>query len=186
MSKIFYVKKTKETGIDFFSDVDKEKGRYESGLARERIFYALMLKLGFILDVNKTALKGEYPGFGKGLVPESCKEKFDFSLKLNNCRIYFEVSGTDSLKVNEFSDLFIRDDKISFLREHEGICYFVHVLNNKKVEKPLIRIIKMNDLKKSDYCVRSGERWVFYAIAYNNSNVLSFDEFLMKLKSEFI
>ena len=103
-------------------------------------------------------------------------------MKLNNCRVYFEVSGTDSSKVNKYSDLYIRDNKLSFLNEHEGICYFVHILNNDK--KPLIRVIKLNSLDDCDYKMQPGYRWTFYAVRYDNSKVMSFDDFLVVLRSD--
>jgi hypothetical protein len=182
MNGIFYYKKTEKTSIDDCSD-EKRCRLFKSGYDREKIFYDLMLKSGFVLDVNETALMKENIGYENRRIPESCREKFDFSLELNKCRVYFEVSGTDSSNVNKSSDLYIRIDKLDFLSKHEGICYFVHILNNDK--ESLIRVIKLNDLDKSDYFVKQNYMYTFYAVHYNNSKVMSFDEFLVKLKSEF-
>ena len=184
MNRIYYYKKTEKTGIDLFSDVDESKGRYKSGLVREEMFRDLMLKSGFVLDKNKTVLSGKYIPFEESVTPETCKEKFDCSLKLNGCRIYFEVSGTDVSKVDKYSDLYIKIDKLDFLRSLKGICYFIHILNNDK--EPLIRVIKLNDLDESDYVIRSGFRFAFYAVRYNNPKVMSFDDFIIKLNSEFL
>lgn len=182
MNRIFYYKKTEKTGIDEFHDNDVE--RHKSGFVREKMFSDLMLKSGFVLDKNKTVLAGKYIDFENSYVPENCKEKFDFSLKLNNRRIYFEVSGTDVSKVGKYSDLYIKIDKLDFLRKFKGICYFIHILNNDK--EPLIRVIKLNDLDESDYKIRSGFRFAFYAVRYNNPKIMIFDDFLVKLRSEFV
>lgn len=117
------------------------KHLWKSGSIRESMFVELMhnwglapVKFGFekeSLDYNPNA------PIEKGIP--------DYYIVVHGERIYFEVTGTNVARVSPSNPLWVRPDKIDYVKRHRINGYVCHILNNQYNR---IRFINLNEIKQ--------------------------------------
>jgi hypothetical protein len=121
--------------------MDKEfwKKRYQDkwgdGNLRETMFMELMASLGF--EVKKFG----FETLSEKYNPKSPDErgKPDFYIEKNGEKIFFEVTGTNVASVTPEKKIWIRPDKIAYIKKYRLRTYCVHILDRLK----LIRFVDM-------------------------------------------
>ena len=125
--------------------MDKEywKKRYQDkwkdGNHRERIIKTLLESWGYKVNAfGFEALSDDYN-------PDSPDEKGkpDFFIEINGSKLFFEVTGTNIKTVTPDKNIWLRPDKISFVKKHKLKAYCAHVLDHLDI----IRFINMNELE---------------------------------------
>lgn len=145
------------------------KDKWKDGLRRENLIKELLEMWDYkVFDFGFETLSTEYN-------PNSPDEKGkpDFYVEKNNQKIFIEVTGTDSPRVLPSYSIWIRPDKIEYIKKHNLKAFCAHVLENYQ----LIRFIDMNEINDNKIITRTirGTPERYFEISPNEC--LSVDEF---------
>lgn len=116
------------------------KGIWKSGNKREDLFQKTIESWGYtVKNFGFETLSEDYN-------PNSPEEKGkpDFYIEHKDKRIYFEVTGTDSPRTSEHDPIWLRPDKVEYVKKHHMIAFCVHILTAKN----LIRFLDMNKINE--------------------------------------
>ncbi len=152
------------------------KHTWKSGNKREQTFKNLMESWGYkVIDFGFEALSNEYN-------PNSPEEKGkpDFYIQKDGHKVYFEITGTDSKNVTNNDIVWIRPDKVAYVKKHEIVAFLVHILS----ALGLMRFIDMRyiDESKLVYPTIRGAKETYIEI--NPSMLIEVNEFKGLLDSE--
>lgn len=164
------------------SQIDKEywKKKYlhkwKEGNKRETIFKEFMKKQGYeVKEFGFETLSEAYN-------PDSPEEKGkpDFFIEENGQKVYFEVTGTSAPNIKPEDKIWLRPDKVDYVKRHKLRAYCVHILDSI----PLIRFIDITNLTKYNVIhptIRETKE-TYYEI--DPSEYLTEDQFKEKLKQK--
>jgi len=134
------------------------KDKWEEGNRREEIVKTLLESWGFeVVNFGFEALSTQYN-------PDSPDEKGkpDFFIEYDKNRIFFEVTGTSVGSVTPEAQIWLRPDKVEYVKKHEVKAYCIHVLDKYE----LIRFIDMHKIigMKLIHPTIRGTRETYYEI----------------------
>lgn len=128
-----------------------------------------------VFDFGFEALSNEYN-------PNSPEEKGkpDFYIMKDKRKIYFEITGTDSNNVTKNDTVWIRPDKVAYIKNHKIVAFLVHILS----AIGLMRFIDMRYIDESKllHPVIRGTKETYIEI--NPSILMGVDEFKGLLEKE--
>ena len=162
-------------GVDQQYWKKRYKGFWKAGNKREALFKDIIKNWGY------TAVKFGFEALSEEYNPDSPDEKGkpDFYISINKHKIYFEVTGTDSKAVSENDPVWIRPDKVAYVKRHGITAFLVHILANQK----LVRVINMKNIDESKITHPGIRGTKETYIAIDPSELIQIDEFKKLLDS---
>lgn len=116
--------------------------KWEAGNAREQKIKDLFSGWGFdVYNYGFEALSNKFTS--KHPIE---KGKPDFLININGNYVFFEVTGTNKKSILEKHDIWIRPDKVNYVKKYDIDCYCVHILDHLD----LIRFVDMRLINRDN------------------------------------